>query len=211
MKPTFKPFHRLRYGLALAFVLTLAGGHDRAHGRPVVGLPAPAFSALDSQGQRHQLADFAGKTVVLEWFNPECPVVKKQYQSGNLPKQHAAARDAGVVWLVVLSAAQGKHGKFDGAAAEAIMAEWQATPAAVLLDHDGAVGRAYGARTTPHLFVIDDEGVLRYNGALDSDPGADPDAIAEATPFVMDALDALRTGAVLVPALSQPYGCPIDD
>jgi len=195
--------------LAALTAAALAFGATAVTARPEIGQPAPAFSLPDANGQTHQLSDYAGKTVVLEWFNPGCPFVKKHYGAGNMQKQQAAARDDGVVWLTVNSSAKGKQGHLDGAAANAIMAEWNGAPAAVLLDHDGTVGHAYSAKTTPHMYVIDAEGTLRYNGAIDSIPSADPADLADATQYVTAALAALAEGRPVDPALSQPYGCSV--
>ena len=195
--------------IALAAAMTLSASTAPAAANPIVGKAAPAFSLTDAHGKRHSLSDYAGKTVVLEWFNPECPFVKKHYGAGNMQKQQTDARDAGIVWLTVNSSAKGKQGHLDGDAANAIMAEWKAAQTAVLLDHDGTMGHAYGARTTPHMFVIDGAGVLRYNGAIDSIPSADPDDISDAKQYVAAALGALAKGAVVDPALGQPYGCSV--
>jgi peroxiredoxin len=174
-----------------------------------VGQPAPAFTLTDSLGKQHSLSDFAGKTVVLEWFNHECPFVKKHYGAGNMQKQQAEATGKGTVWLVVNSSAPGKQGHVSGEQANGILANWTSKPTAFLLDHDGTVGRAYGAKTTPHLFVIDGEGVLRYNGAIDSNPSADPADIPGATQFVREALADLGAGRAVARATTQPYGCSV--
>jgi len=125
-----------------------------------VGAPAPEFSVTDSKGQKHSLSQFKGKTVVLEWNNPECPFVKKHYGAGNMQQQQAAATKGGAVWLTVNSGAKGKQGYMDGAAADAYVKDTGAKPSAYVLDTDGTVGKAYGAKTTPHMYVIDGQGVL---------------------------------------------------
>lgn len=195
--------------LSLALGTALAFGASAAGAAATVGQPAPAFTLTDSKGQRHSLSDFAGKTVVLEWFNHECPFVKKHYGAGNMQTQQAEATAKGTVWLVVNSSAPGKQGHVGGEEAERILGEWKATPTAFLLDHDGTVGRAYGAKTTPHLFVIDGEGVLRYNGAIDSNPSADPADIPGATQFVREALADLGAGRPVARGTTQPYGCSV--
>lgn len=195
--------------LSLALGTVLAFGASAATAAATVGQPAPAFTLTDSKGQRHSLSDFAGKTVVLEWFNHECPFVKKHYGAGNMQKQQAEATGNGTVWLVVNSSAPDKQGHVSGEEAERILTEWKATPTAFLLDHDGTVGRAYGAKTTPHLFVIDGEGVLRYNGAIDSNPSADPADIPGATQFVREALADLGAGRPVARGTTQPYGCSV--
>ncbi|GIX39373.1 MAG: thioredoxin family protein [Silanimonas sp.] len=195
--------------LSLALGTALAFGASAAGATATVGQPAPAFTLTDSKGQRHSLSDFAGKTVVLEWFNHECPFVKKHYGAGNMQKQQAEAVAKGTVWLVVNSSAPGKQGHVSGEEADRILGEWKAAPTAFLLDHDGTVGRAYGAKTTPHLFVIDGEGMLRYNGAIDSNPSADPADIPGATQFVREALADLGAGRPVGRATTQPYGCSV--
>lgn len=193
---------------ALAVALPFATA-SVAHAAATVGQPAPAFTLTDSKGKPHALADFAGRTVVLEWFNHECPFVKKHYSAGNMQRQQSAAIADGAVWLVVNSSAPGKQGHVDGAKADGILAEWKATPTAFLLDHDGTVGRAFGAKTTPHMFVIDGDGVLRYNGAIDSNPSADAADIPEATQFVEAALADLAANRPVARATTQTYGCSV--
>jgi peroxiredoxin len=186
--------------------LSLAGA---AHAAATVGQPAPAFTLTDTKGTTHSLSDFAGKTVVLEWFNHECPFVKKHYGAGNMQAQQNAATGKGVVWLTVNSSAPGKQGHVNAEQANAVLGEWKATPTAFLLDHDGKVGQAYGAKTTPHLFVIDGEGVLRYNGAIDSNPSADPADIPGATQYVDAALGDLAANRPVARGTTQPYGCSV--
>lgn len=174
-----------------------------------VGEPAPAFTLTDSKGQTHSLADFRGKTVVLEWTNHECPFVKKHYGAGNMQAQQAAAVREGVVWLAINSGAPGKQGHVDAAGAEAVIARDGFQGTAYLLDPSGDTGRAYGAKTTPHLFVIDGEGVLRYNGAIDSIPSTDPADIPKATQYVTQALAELAAGKPVSVPSTQPYGCSV--
>ncbi|MCZ8116102.1 thioredoxin family protein [Silanimonas sp.] len=189
-------------GTALAFASSL-------HAAATVGQPAPAFTLTDTKGTTHSLADFAGKTVVLEWFNHECPFVKKHYGAGNMQRQQAAATGKGVVWLTINSSAPGKQGHVNAEQANAILGEWKASPTAFLLDHDGTVGQAYGAKTTPHMYVIDGEGVLRYNGAIDSNPSADPADIPGATQYVEAALGDLAANRAVARGTTQPYGCSV--
>lgn len=191
---------------ALGTALAFAGSLQAA---ATVGQPAPAFTLTDTKGTTHSLADFAGKTVVLEWFNHECPFVKKHYGAGNMQHQQAAATGKGVVWLTINSSAAGKQGHVNAEQANAILGEWKAAPTAFLLDHDGTVGQAYGAKTTPHLFVIDGGGVLRYNGAIDSTPSADPADIPGATQYVEAALGDLAANRPVARGTTQPYGCSV--
>jgi len=176
---------------------------------PSVGQPAPAFSAVDSNGATHKLDDFKGKIVVLEWTNAECPYTRKHYESGNMQKLQQEAAAAGVVWLSVISSAPGKQGYVTGAEANQLTTSRGAHPAAVLLDPAGVVGREYEAQTTPHMFVVDKSGVLRYMGAIDDKPVASPATIAGARNYVRDALAAVEAGKPVVVASTEPYGCSV--
>lgn len=196
----------LAAALGTALALAFAGS---LHAAATVGQPAPAFTLTDTKGTAHSLADFAGKTVVLEWFNHECPFVKKHYGAGNMQRQQAAATGKGVVWLTINSSAAGKQGHVNAEQANAILGEWKASPTAFLLDHDGTVGQAYGAKTTPHMYVIDGTGVLRYNGAIDSNPSADPADIPGATQHVEAALGDLAANRAVARGTTQPYGCSV--
>lgn len=174
-----------------------------------VGEPAPNFTLTDSNGNSHQLSDFAGKTVVLEWTNADCPFVKKHYGGENMQAQQGKWTGQEVVWLTVNSSAPGKQGHVDGAGANAIISEKGGQQTAYLLDAPGDVGRAYGAKTTPHMYVIDGTGVLRYNGAIDSIPSPDPADIAKATQYVDVALAQLAAGEAVATSVTQPYGCSV--
>ncbi len=174
-----------------------------------VGQPAPNFTLTDSNGTSHSLADYKGKIVVLEWNNPECPFVKKHYSSGNIPKQQTEATANGVVWLVINSAADGKQGHVDGTAANGFIAQYHGKPTAYLFDTDGKVGHLYGAKTTPHLFVIDEKGVLRYNGGIDSIASTDKDDLPKATQFVPQAIGEIKSGKPVTVSTSEPYGCSV--
>lgn len=179
-----------------------------ASAKPVIGQPAPAFTLTDSNGKQHALSDFAGKTVVLEWNNPDCPFVKKHY-TGNMQQQQKDATGNGVVWLSINTSAEGKQGHLDAAGANAMLAEKKAAPSAYLFDRGGDVGRAYAAKTTPHMYVIDGSGTLRYMGAIDSNPSANPADIAGATQYVKVALAELAEGKPVTTSVTQPYGCSV--
>lgn len=174
-----------------------------------VGQPAPAFELVDSTGKTHSLADYSGKTVVLEWTNHECPFVKKHYGAENMQAQQRDATADDVVWLTVNSSAPGLQGHVDGAAAEKIRSDAKAAQTAYLLDPEGTTGRAYDAKTTPHMYVIDPDGVLRYAGAIDSIPSADTADIAKATQYVPQALAQLAAGQPVSTKVSRPYGCSV--
>jgi alkyl hydroperoxide reductase subunit AhpC len=195
----------VRFAL-LAAALTVA---MPALGKPVVGQPAPDFSVTDASGKTQALSAYKGKTVVLEWNNPECPFVRKHYGAHNMQAQQADAAKNGVVWLTVNSGAQGKQGHLDAAAATAYVAKVEGKEAAYLLDADGTVGHAYDAKTTPHLFVIDKDGVLRYMGGIDSIASTDVDDIPKATQYVQQALAELASGKPVSVPTSEPYGCSV--
>lgn len=174
-----------------------------------VGEPAPNFSLAGADGQTHSLADYKGKTVVLEWTNADCPFVKKHYSGGNMQSLQKTYTGKDVVWLSIISSAPGKQGHVDAAGASKIVKEKSAMPTQVLLDGKGDVGRLYEAKTTPHLFIIDKSGKLVYAGGIDSEPSADPADIATATPYVKNALDELLAGKPVTTAVTRPYGCSI--
>lgn len=174
-----------------------------------VGQPAPAFSLVDSTGKTRSLAEFKGKTVVLEWTNHDCPFVKKHYGSGNMQKQQRDATAKGVVWLSINSSAPGKQGHVDGAGAEKVRRDAKAAQTAYLLDPTGAAGRAYGAKTTPHMYVIDAKGVLRYAGGIDSIPSPEAGDLARATQYVPQALAELAAGKPVSMQVTRPYGCSV--
>ena len=196
----------LRTALPLSLLLLFA---PLAQAKVAVGEPAPDFSAQDSHGTRHSLGEFKGKTVVLEWNNPQCPFVKKHYSSGNIPQQQKTATQAGVIWLTINSNAAGKEGSANGKAADAFLAQYRGVPTAYLLDGDGEIGHLYGARTTPHVFVIDAKGIVRYMGGIDSVPSADQDDLKTATQYVPQVLQELAAGKVVSVPTSEPYGCSV--
>lgn len=193
--------------LLFAAALTLAASPVFA--KAVIGQPAPDFSLPDSQGRTQSLSAYKGKTVVLEWNNPECPFVRKHYGAGNMQKLQSAATAAGVVWLTVNSAAAGKQGHLDAAGANAYVAQVGGRQSAYLFDADGKIGHLYGAKTTPHMYVIDAQGVLRYAGGIDSIASTDEADIAKATPYVSDALAAIAAGKPVATPTSEPYGCSV--
>jgi len=171
--------------------------------------PAPGFSVKDVDGKTRSLAEFNGKVVVLEWVNEGCPYVKKHY-SGNMQGLQQAAAADGVIWLSVVSSAPGKQGHFaDGDAAKAWMSARGAKPATMLLDSDGAMGMAYKAKTTPHMFVIDKTGQVVYQGAIDDTPTAKVEDIKTAKNLVAAALADVKAGRKVSVAYKQPYGCSV--
>ena len=176
---------------------------------PPVGSPAPAFTLTDTKGKQHNLADFKGKYVVLEWVNFGCPFVKKHYESGNMQATQKKAVDKGVVWLSVNSSAKWKQGNMSPAAWNEEIADRKLASTAVLLDESGAVGRAYGAKTTPHMYIINPDGVLIYKGAIDDKPTSNKDSIPGARNYVLAALDESMAGKPVSTASTTPYGCSV--
>jgi hypothetical protein len=179
------------------------------HAAVTVGQPAPDFVLSDIDGKAHSLAGLKGKTVVLEWVNPECPFVEKHYDSGNIPATQKAALAAGAVWLSINSGRPKAQGDYEPAAVKSWLKRTGATPTAYLRDRDGKVGRLFAARTTPQLFVINPEGVLVYAGAIDSIRSSDAEDIPKATNYVSAALSALKAGQPVATPTSQPYGCSV--
>ena len=175
----------------------------------VVGKPAPNFKATDVNGKPVSLSQFKGKTVVLEWNNPECPFVKKHYGSGNMQKAQAAAARDGVVWLSINSGAPGKQGHMSAAEAKAFLAKAGARPTAYLLDPRGVVGKGYGAKTTPHMYVVNKAGILVYAGGIDDKPTPDPADIKGARNHLLAALSEIKAGKAISVATSRPYGCAV--
>ena len=192
--------------LALVAVSALA---VPAAAAPVVGQPAPAFSAVDASGKTRSLAEFKGKTVVLEWTNSGCPYVRKHYDSGNMQRLQGQATKDGAVWLTVISSAPGMQGYVAGAAAKGWKAKEKAAHTDLLLDPKGTVGRAYEAKTTPHMYVIDKTGKLAYMGGIDDKPSADPDSLKGAKNYVTAALADVKAGRPVAQATSRPYGCSV--
>jgi peroxiredoxin len=173
-----------------------------------VDAPAPAFSAVTADGKTVNLADYKGKTVVLEWTNHDCPFVKKHY-GGNMQAHQKEAAGQGVVWLQVISSAPGQQGHVDGATAKKLNADRGAAPTATLLDPKGELGKLYGAQTTPHMYVIKADGTLAYKGGIDSIPSAKVDDIAKAEPYVKLALADVAAGKKVEKASTRPYGCSV--
>lgn len=175
-----------------------------------VGRPAPDFTLTDIQGKAHKLSDYQGKTVVLEWNNPDCPIVHKHYDSDNLPEMQRTFTGKGVVWLLINSGAPGLEGAdYSADQVNAWLKERHSTPSAYLRDPSGKVGHLYAAKTTPHLFVINPEGVLVYDGAIDSIRSAQASDIPKAENYVKEALAALEAGKPVPKANTQPYGCSV--
>lgn len=173
------------------------------------GNVAPAFTEVNTAGKQVSLSDFKGKTVILEWTNDGCPFVQKHYNSKNMQQTQAAATADGVVWLSVISSRPGAQGHADGARADQLTADRDAKPTHVLLDPDGSMGRAYGAKTTPHMYIITPDGKVAYNGAIDSIKSNKAEDVPKATNYVAAALASLKAGKAPDPALTVAYGCDV--
>ena len=174
-----------------------------------VGQPAPAFSAVDSSGKTVSLADFKGKTVVLEWVNPGCPYVRKHYDSANMQATQKSATAGNVVWLAVNSTHPSQVDHKNPADMAAWMQQQKAAATHTLMDSEGKVGRAYGARTTPHLYVVDAKGTLAYAGGIDDKPSATPADVKTAKNHVNAALADLAAGKPVAQPATRPYGCSV--
>jgi len=189
--------------LAIAFLLLPLARAAR------VGERAPDFTATDSNGQTHKLSEYAGKFVVLEWHNRGCPYTQKHYQSGNMERLQHEWTARGVVWLTVISSAPGKQGYVTAQEENAYLKEMNAAPTAVLLDPTGALGHLYDAKTTPHMFVINPQGILIYNGAIDDHPTSDASDIPHSQNYLSQALEEALAGKPVAVATSRPYGCSV--
>ena len=196
----------LRRPLLAAALLALAGA---AHAAPSVGQAAPDFALKDATGKTVKLSDHRGKYVVLEWTNPGCPYVQKHYDSGNMAATQREAAAKGVVWLSLNSTHKGHPDYLEPAAVAAWQKERRGQPTALLADEEGATGKAYGARTTPHLYIVDPQGQLVYAGGIDSIPSSSPADIPKAVNYVRQGLGEALAGKPISAASTRPYGCSI--
>ncbi|MBB3196801.1 redoxin domain-containing protein [Roseateles terrae] len=198
-----------RRSLLVSAAFVALAGHGQAQAQAQIDQPAPAFSVTGADGKTVTLDSLKGKTVVLEWTNHDCPYVKKHYGSGNIPSLQKEAAAKGVVWLQVISSAPGQQGHVDGPTALKLNEQRGAAPAQTLLDPTGQMGKAYGAQTSPHLFIINPQGQLVYKGGIDSIATAKVEDIAKAEPYVKVALTELAAGKKVSQASTRPYGCSI--
>ncbi|MBA4251607.1 MAG: thioredoxin family protein [Chlorobiaceae bacterium] len=170
---------------------------------------APEFSLKDRNGKTHSLADYKGKYVVLEWINFDCPFVKKHYETENMQSLQNEFRGKGVVWLLICSSAPGKQGNFDAKEINKRLKNYKVDVNGYLIDETGEVGKMYGAKTTPHMFVIDKKGKLVYAGAIDDKPSTDKEDIKDASNYVKAALNSLMNSEVITTKVTKPYGCSV--
>jgi peroxiredoxin len=187
----------------------VAAASTPAEANVQAGALAPDFMATDSRGAQHALATHRGKIVVLEWTNHECPYTVKHYATGSMQALQRAVTEASGIWLTVVSSRPGTQGHVHGLEADRLTDERAARPTAVLLDPKGDLGRLYSARTTPHMFVIDRNGMLAYMGAIDDQPSANRATVKGARNYVREALDALAQGRPVAMASTRPYGCSV--
>jgi peroxiredoxin len=198
-----KSLSRLFFQLALILALIASAFAVK------VGDPAPGFTAVDSNGRQQSLASYKGKFVVLEWHNQGCPYTKKHYESGNMQRLQKEWTGKGVVWLTVISSAPGTQGFVTPAQENEYLQKMNASPTAVLMDPGGTLGHLYGAKTTPHMFIIDPSGTLIYNGAIDDHPTSDQGDIAGSKNYVSAALQEAMSGKPVTDAATRPYGCSV--
>jgi peroxiredoxin len=203
------PLFTRRTSLVMAAASAAAALPGVAWAKPQVGIAAPTFSGLGSDGKAYRLADYRGKTVVLEWTNHECPYVAKHYRSANMQGLQKEATAGGVVWLTIISSMPESQGYVSAAQANDLTKARNAAPTAVLLDPDGIIGRAYDARVTPHMFIIDAKGTLVYMGGIDSIRSTNLADVPKATPYVKDALRQHAAGQPISNPVTQAYGCTI--
>jgi hypothetical protein len=198
-----KTMFRSMLHIGLLSLLTIAASAAK------VGEPAPDFTATDSNGQSRHLADFKGKYVVLEWHNQGCPYTRKHYAGGNMQALQKQWTGKGVVWFTVISSAPGAQGYMTAAEENDYVKKMNAAPTAVLLDPDGRLGHLYAAKTTPHMFIIDPNGALIYNGAIDDHPTSEQSDIPNSKNYVSTALTEAMSGKKVSDAATRPYGCSV--
>lgn len=192
----------------LSTVLILFMGFS-ASAKVKTDAPAPDFTAQGHDGKTYKLSDLKGKTVVLEWFNDGCPYVEKHYGTNNMQGLQKKYTGQGVVWLTVASSKKGKQGYLDAELAQKMLTERKAEPTAVLLDPTGSLGKQYGAKTTPHMFVITPKGDVAYQGAIDNNSSSRKSTVKKADNYVVAALDSVLAGKEVKTKSSEPYGCSV--
>ncbi|WP_262691693.1 redoxin domain-containing protein [Kordiimonas aestuarii] len=190
--------------LSLGVGLTCA-----ATAEPVIGKQAPVFEGMTSSGKTLALQSLKGKPVMLEWTNHECPYVQKHYESGNMQRTQRALTEDGVIWVSVISSAPGEQGYVDAEEANRLSESRGVYADHVVLDPEGTIGRLYNAKTTPHMFLIDELGVLQYMGAIDDKPSARPSSLEGAKNYALAAWDALQSGEKIKETSTKPYGCSV--
>lgn len=194
---------------ARTLIATSALAFGLAHAAATVGQAAPDFTLKDTAGKTVKLSDYKGKHVVLEWTNPGCPFVQKHYDSGNMPATQKDAAAKGVVWLAINSTEKASGDYLEPAKLAAWASSKKSQPTAMLMDEEGTTGKAYGARTTPHMYIVDPQGKLVYAGGIDSIPSANQADIPKAVNYVKQGLGEALAGKPVSMASTRPYGCSI--
>ncbi|MEG3180434.1 redoxin domain-containing protein [Sphingomonas sp. LT1P40] len=194
----------IAFGVAMIAAMAIPAAAEQANGQK-----ATDFKLTDASGKTVQLSDYRGKTVVLEWNNPGCPFVQRHYESGNMQKTQTAAKAGGAVWLTINSGAPGKQGYMEAPAARKWVGDSKSAAAHYLLDPKGIVGKGYAAKTTPHIYIIDGQGTLRYQGAIDDKPAARIDEMPAARNHAVAALNEIKAGKTVSVAQTQAYGCSV--
>jgi peroxiredoxin len=198
-----------RFSVVLVSVAALFLLAPMLFSAPKVGEPAPDFSAAASNGKTYHLADFRGKFVVLEWHNNGCPYTRKHYESGNMQRLQKEWTAKGVVWFTIISSAPGTQGYMTADAENTYMGRMNAAPTAALLDSSGSLGHMYDAKTTPQIVIINPQGIMIYDGAIDDHPTSDASDIPNSKNYVQQALTDALAGKPLVNAVTRPYGCSV--
>lgn len=193
----------------LLLTLALIPLATAAHAAPEIGKAAPEFMANDVDGNHVMLSDLKGKTVVLEWTNPDCPFVHKQYDTGNMQTVQKQATADGIVWITIDSSATGKEGHYPAAELKKIYADKKANFTHLIVDEKSEIATLYGAKTTPHMFIINQDGTLVYQGAIDDKSGFDKEEVKTAKNYVLTALADLKAGKAVATPSTKPYGCGV--
>ncbi len=201
--------HTIKITLLLLISFSISAALATAQSGAVVGEKAPNFELTDAYGETHNLSDFEGKYVILEWLNHDCPFVRKHYDGNNMQELQKRYTDEGAIWLSIISSVPGTQGHLQPDEAQEITKAKNASPTAVLLDIDGAVGKMYDARVTPHMYIINPEGVLEYNGAIDDKPTARLRDLEGAHNYVVAAMTSLMNGEPVEVKTNTPYGCTV--
>lgn len=194
--------------LIVAFAATIFWA-SLTFAEPINGQVAPEFTGRTMMGETVSLQQYRGKPVVLEWTNHECPYVRKHYSSGNMQRTQRTLTEEGAIWISIVSSAPGKQGYVDAAQAQQLTASRASYADVVILDPEGEIGRLYGARTTPHMFLIDEEGVLLYQGAIDDKPSANARSLEGAENYVLSAWQEFSSGQTISNINTKPYGCSV--
>lgn len=198
-----KPVLLFTLGLALLPFTT------PARAAPEIGKPAPEFMANDVDGHHVMLSSLKGKTIVLEWSNPDCPFVHKQYDTGNMQAVQKEATKDNVIWITIDSSAKGKEGNYPAPELKKIYADQKANFSHLIIDESGEIGKLYAAKTTPHMFVINEKGVLVYAGAIDDKSGFEKEEVKTAKNYILAALNDLKAGRPVAISSTKPYGCSV--